>query len=128
MSDGGDGSVFRIGFAVLDRQIVDSDGENVGKVDDVEFEWREGAAPTMTALVSDTAALGPRIAGRLGRSWETLMGRLRPPDEEPTRIRLEDVEGFSPSTVLSVPAPPGMRPLETWVAEHVIGRIPGGRR
>ncbi|MEU0487600.1 hypothetical protein ABZ249_00120 [Nocardiopsis sp. NPDC006139] len=128
MSDGGGGSVFRIGFTVLDRQIVDAEGDNVGKVDDVEFEWREGEPPTMTALVSDTAALGPRIAGRLGRSWEVLLGRLRPPDEEPTLIRLEDVEQFDPSTVLSIAAPPGMRPMETWVAEHIICRIPGGRR
>jgi sporulation protein YlmC with PRC-barrel domain len=128
MSDGANDAVFRIGFTVLDRQIVDADGANVGKVDDVEFTWDEGEPPAMTALVGDTAALGPRIAGRAGLLWEAVLGRLRPPDEEPTRIPVGDVVEFAPATVLSTPAPRGMRPLETWVARHVIGRIPGGRR
>ncbi|CAL9381236.1 hypothetical protein SUDANB121_01071 [Nocardiopsis dassonvillei] len=128
MSDGVNGTVFRIGFTVLDRQIVDAEGGDVGKVDDVEFTWSEGEPPAMTALVGDTAALGPRIAGRLGLFWETVLDRLRPPDGEPTRIPLENVEEFTPTTVLNTSAPRGMRPLEAWVAEHLIGRIPGGRR
>jgi sporulation protein YlmC with PRC-barrel domain len=128
MSEGANDTVFRLGFTVLDRQIVDAGGVNVGKVDDVEFTWQEGEAPLMTALVGDTAALGPRIAGRFGLFWETVLGRLRPPDEAPTRIPVGDVVEFTPATVLSTPAPPGMRPLEEWVAHHVIGRIPGARR
>lgn len=128
MSDGADETVFRIGFTVLDRQIVDARGENVGKVDDVEFTWSEGEPPAMTALVGDTAALGPRIAGRLGLFWETVLGRLRPSDEEPTRISVEDVEEFAPATVLTTPAPEGMRPMESWVGRHLLGRIPGARR
>ncbi|MGW9349400.1 hypothetical protein [Nocardiopsis flavescens] len=128
MSDRDDGAVFRIGFTVLDRQIVDAEGANVAKVDDVEFTWTSGEPPAMTALVGDTAALGPRIAGRLGGFWETVLARLRPPDEEPTRIPVGDVERFVPATVLSTPAPRGMRPLEDWLGRRVLARIPGGRR
>ncbi|MGW8526499.1 MULTISPECIES: hypothetical protein [Nocardiopsidaceae] len=128
MSDEADGTIFRIGFTVLDRQVVDRGGENLGKVDDVEFTWREGEAPAMTALIIDAASLGGRIAGRFGRFWETVLERMRPPEEAPTRIPLTDVEEFAPTTVLSTDAPPGMRPLEAWMARHLIGRIPGGRR
>jgi len=121
-------TIFRIGFTVLDRQVVDRGGENLGKVDDVEFTWRVGEAPAMTALILDTASLGGRIAGRFGRFWEAVLERLRPLDDGPTAIPLTDVEAFEPATVLSTDAPRGMRPLEGWVAHHVIGRIPGARR
>lgn len=121
-------SVFRIGFAVLDRQIVDCDGEMVGKTDDVEFTWGEGRPPTMTALLTDSAALGPRIAGRLGRLWRTVMSKLRPSGHGPVRIPVSDVVAFSPATRLSTPAPEGSRVLEKWLSRNVIGRIPGAER
>ncbi len=126
--DQGRGSVFRIGFAVLDRQIVDRDGQPVGKTDDVEFSWEEGASPTMTALLTDSAALGPRLSGRLGRLWRTTLRRLRPSEHEPVRIEVGDVVEFSPTTHLSVPAPEGSRAAERWLSRNVIGRIPGAGR
>ncbi|MEU3016800.1 MULTISPECIES: hypothetical protein [unclassified Nocardiopsis] len=120
--------VFRIGFTVLDRQVVDRHGENLGKVDDVEFTWQPGRAPAMTALVVDAASLGGRLAGRLGRSWEAVLKRLRPLDHSPTTVAVSDVEEFTPTTVLSTRAPTGGRPVEDWIARNVIARVPGGTR
>ncbi|MFD6951965.1 hypothetical protein A6A08_10450 [Nocardiopsis sp. TSRI0078] len=122
------GDVFRIGFTVLDRQIVDRDGQYVGKTDDVEFSWEEGGPPTMTALLTDSAALGPRLTGPLGRLWRTMLNRLRPSEHEPVRIPVNDVEAFSPTTRLSTPVPEGSRTLENWLRRNFIGRIPGARR
>lgn len=120
--------MFRIGFAVLDRQICDRDGQNAGKVDDVEFSWEEGSSPTMTALLTDSAALGPRISGGLGRAWRAVLVRLRPFDhDEPVRIPVGDVEVFSPTTRLSTPAPEGSLALGRWLDRNVIRRIPGAR-
>lgn len=125
-----EGTVFRIGFTVLDRQVVDRDGVNLGKVDDVEFTRPEGQGgePNMTALIIDTAAIGGRISGRFGRYWEAVVERLRPQKEGSIAIPVEHVEEFAPTTVLSTRAPEGMHPLEKWVARHVIGRIPGARK
>lgn len=128
MAGGEHGEVFRIGFTVLDRQVVDRRGENMGKVDDVEFTWRPGETPMMTSLVVDAASLGGRIAGRLGRTWEAVLSRLRPLDHAPTTVPIEDVEEFTPTTVLSTEVPSDGRPVEDWIARHVIGRIPGARR
>lgn len=120
--------MFRIGFTVLDRQVVDRDGVNLGKVDDVEFTRREGEETSMTALIIDTAALGGRISGRIGRYWEAVVERLRPQNEGSIVIPVEHVEEFTPTTVLTTGAPEGTHPLESWVARHVIGRIPGARK
>ncbi|WP_420221192.1 hypothetical protein [Nocardiopsis algeriensis] len=118
-------AVLRLGFTVLDRQIVDREGNNTGKVDDVEFTWDGKRAPVMTALLTDTAALGPRLSGRLGRFWRTVMQRMRPTSDEPVRVPVEDVEEFSPSTRLRTAAPENAVIVEDWLREHVIGRIPG---
>ncbi|WP_231640809.1 hypothetical protein [Nocardiopsis sp. NRRL B-16309] len=120
---------FRIGFVVLDRQIIDGDGRPAGKVDDVELTWEEGGGPpVMSALLTDSAALGPRISGRAGRLWRSAMRRLRPSVSEPARIAVEDVAAFSPSTRLTTAAPEQANLAEAWLRDHVIGRIPGARR
>jgi hypothetical protein len=124
-----DETPFRVGFVVLDRQIIDKDGRPAGRVDDVELTWEEGGgAPVMSALLTDSAALGPRISGRAGRVWRSVMRRLRPRWREPARIAAEDVTGFSPTTHLSTAAPEQVHLVEHWLRDHVIGRIPGARR
>ncbi|NYJ33978.1 hypothetical protein [Nocardiopsis aegyptia] len=120
---------FRVGFVVLDRQILDRDGRPAGKVDDVELTWEEGGGPpVMSALLTDSAALGPRISGRAGRIWRSAMRRLRPSVPEPARIAVEDVTAFSPSARLSTAAPEQVGLVEEWLRDHLIGRIPGARR
>ncbi|MFD6100529.1 hypothetical protein ACFVWN_31710 [Nocardiopsis flavescens] len=100
----------------------------VNRADDVEFTWTAGEPPAMTAPVCGTAAPGLGIAGRLGGFREAILACLRPPDEEPTRIPVGDVERFVPATAPSTPAPRGMRPLEGRVGRRVPARIPGGLR
>ena len=56
-----------VGFDLLDRQILDRDGQDVGKVDDVEFGLDEHGVPYLTALLVGPHALGPRLGGWLGR-------------------------------------------------------------
>jgi sporulation protein YlmC with PRC-barrel domain len=115
-----------IGFDLLDRQIVDRDGEPVGKVDDVELTYRDGV-PYVGALLVGQQALGERIGGALGRWTAALARRMsEPPDRPPIRIGIDLVAGVDSAVHLSVarellPDPP----LETWLRDHLIGRIPG---
>lgn len=51
---------------LLDRQVVDSDGRLVAKVDDVELTWQAGGAIVPTGLLVGPPALLPRLGGRLG--------------------------------------------------------------
>jgi hypothetical protein len=93
-----------IGMDLLDRQIVDRDGEPVGKVDDVELDVDADGTPYVAALLVGQHALGQRIGGRLG-SWIAGTARRLSPDYH--RGPLPD------------PA------LESWLRDHLIGRIPG---
>jgi sporulation protein YlmC with PRC-barrel domain len=116
-----------LGYDLLDRQILDRDGEPVGKVDDVELDTDADGMPYVSALLVGQRALGDRIGGRLGRWIAGIARRLSPSvDDPPGRIPFDLVAEVDSAVTLSVrrerlPDPP----LEAWLREHLIGRIPG---
>jgi sporulation protein YlmC with PRC-barrel domain len=115
-----------IGLDLLDRQVVDRDGEPVGKVDDVELTYHHGV-PYVSGLLIGQQALGRRIGGGLGRWMVAVARRMsEPPDQPPIRIGIDLVADVGSAVHLSVarellPDPP----LETWLRDHLIARIPG---
>ncbi|NKQ52070.1 hypothetical protein HFP15_04160 [Amycolatopsis sp. K13G38] len=114
---------------LLDRQIYDRDGVEVGKVDDIEVTIPgDGGTPVLTALLCGPTALGPRLGGRLGMWWTAIGRRLRPNDElYPVRIPAELVTRFDRHEV-RLRAPAGELPTERlreWTREHIVRRIPG---
>jgi sporulation protein YlmC with PRC-barrel domain len=116
-----------IGFDLLDRQILDRDGRPVGKVDDVELTYDADGAPYISALLIGQQALGQRIGGVLGR-W--IAGTARKladtPDKKPIRIGIEQVSSINSAVNLSVRRELLQEPpLETWLRDHLINRIPG---
>jgi sporulation protein YlmC with PRC-barrel domain len=116
-----------IGFNLLDRQIVDRDGEPVGKVDDVELGYDDDGVPWVSALLVGQRVLGDRIGGILGRWMAGTAHRLSAePDRPPLRIAMDLVGEVTSAVNLTVsrellPDPP----LETWLRDHLVGRIPG---
>ncbi|MEV6909299.1 hypothetical protein [Amycolatopsis sp. NPDC051071] len=119
----------RVDFHLLDRQIIDPAGQKMGKVDDVEFDVDEHGRTTITALLIGQQPLGERIGGRLGQWISALAHRMRSDsDPGPLRIPFDDViEVDSEITI-------GLRrelfdtpPLERWLRDRIIGRIPGAR-
>jgi sporulation protein YlmC with PRC-barrel domain len=119
----------RVHFHLLDRQIVDRDGNPVGKVDDVELD----ADPTtgvvrLTALLSGQRVLGGRIGGLLGRWMASIAWRLASQNTPTLRIDVSVIDDIGSAITLNIRrellATP---PLEAWLGQHVIGRIPGAR-
>jgi sporulation protein YlmC with PRC-barrel domain len=116
-----------IGFDLLDRQILDRDGQPIGKVDDVELTYGADGTPFISALLVGQQALGHRIGGGFGR-WITDVARrlADPPGKKPMRISIDQVAAINSAVNLTVkrellPEPP----LETWLRDHLINRIPG---
>jgi sporulation protein YlmC with PRC-barrel domain len=116
-----------IGFDLLDRQIIDRDGAPVGKVDDVELTYDDTGTPHVTALLLGQEVLGDRIGGRLGRWIAGTARRLSDsPDRPPMRISIDLVTHVDSAVNLSVDrALLQDPPLETWLRDHLIQRIPG---
>ena len=115
-----------ISFDLLDRQIVDRDGIPVGKVDDVELGRTDDGRLYVAALLTGQQALGARFGGALGRWITDVAVRLDEHRLGPRRIGYDVVASIDSAVHLSIrrdllPAPT----LETWLDEHLIGRIPG---
>jgi sporulation protein YlmC with PRC-barrel domain len=105
---------------LLDRQVIDKDGRPAGKVDDLELTERKDGAPYVSAILSGSGALGPRISRRWGR-WGTWLTSLHRVD-----FSLVHRIGSDVSVIVSADDL-GAHDAERWARDHVIGHIPGAR-
>ncbi|MGI5128788.1 hypothetical protein ACQEVB_18420 [Pseudonocardia sp. CA-107938] len=125
------GRVLDLHLQFLDRQVVDCDGEPVCKVDDLELELDDEGRPYVTAILIGPRALGPRLGGRIGQWITAIAARLAQKETETTdtqRLDFRLVTDIDSAITVSRPvAELAVRPLERWVDEHVISRIPGSR-
>jgi hypothetical protein len=115
------------GLHLLDRQIVDRDGQPVAKVDDIELRERADGRLAVEALLVGPGAFGPRLGGRLGRWTVSIWRRLRPdPDPPPGRIDAGLVTGTDSAVHVSAAVDElGLDGLERWVRRYVVEPIPG---
>ncbi len=112
---------------LLDRQILDADGDLVGKVDDLELsDVKDGEDPRVLALLLGPQAYGQRLGGRLGR-WIASSGARLAGTEAPIRIPIELVADIGISVTLKERLDDLERlgRLERWLRDNFIGRIPG---
>ena len=117
---------------LMDRQLVDTHGRMVGKVDDVELEEREDGRLVVSGLLTGPGALGPRLGGGLGAmvtaTWSRLSGC---PSDQPRRVDFSLVDEIGTVVRLAVSRESsdveGLDGLETWMRDRVIGAIPGAR-
>ena len=112
---------------LLDRQILDSDGYLVGKVDDVELEQRDDGRIYVTGLLTGPGALGPRFRGALGTivasTWSRLSGL-----SEPRRIDWSQVAAVETAIRLAVSRDTAaVDGFEVWMRDRIIAAIPGSR-
>ena len=112
---------------LLDRQIVDRDGRRICNVDDLELEIGADGHPYVTGILVGSRALGQRMRGRIGHWIYAISARLADTDELP-RIGFEHVTGIGEDITVSRSRDElRIDPLERWVNDNVITRIPGSR-
>jgi sporulation protein YlmC with PRC-barrel domain len=115
-------------FHLLDRQIVDSAGELVAKVDDIECSVDSDGRVQLVALLAGQQVLGERIGGMIGRAMAAIARRFNEAESpQPLRIDYALVDRVEAEIILLVrrdtlPTPP----MEAWLSNNVISRIPGG--
>ena len=113
-----------IGREILDQQLVDRTGHNMGKVDGLVLELRDHAPPRVLAILSGGHVLARRIHPRL-ESWIVrITRRWGPKNDAPIRIPWSQVRKIGVDVRVDVEAGTTM-PWEHWVRDHIISRIPG---
>jgi sporulation protein YlmC with PRC-barrel domain len=76
---------------LLDKQVVDRNGREMGRVDSVILEMRAGAPPRVAAIELGPAVLAARVRPILGRWIGALEHAAGVGDGEPVRIAFEDI-------------------------------------
>jgi sporulation protein YlmC with PRC-barrel domain len=112
---------------LLDRQVTDPDDRFVCKVDDLELAVGDDGHPYVTAILVGPRALGPRIEGRLGHWFKAIAARLADSDDLP-KIDFSHVKDIGDDIRIDARRSElTVDPLERWVDNHIIARIPGSR-
>jgi len=121
------GEVVDAALELLDRQIVDANGELAGKVDDLELTFADeaGQPPYVSAILTGPGALSRRIGGRIG-AWIDQAHRKLAEESLPPSISFGVVKHVDNHVELSVTRDVlGTMRFDDWTREHVVDRIPG---
>jgi sporulation protein YlmC with PRC-barrel domain len=115
-----------LGQHLLDQQVTDRHGEQMGKVDGVVVELRSGKSPRVAALVIG----GGTAAERVHPGWARWLLRWRrrwgPKQDEPLEIPWSKVLKIGVDVKVDLEAErTSALAWEHWVRDHLIGRIPG---
>ena len=113
-----------LGREVLDQQLVDRTGINMGKVDGVVLELRGDRPPRVAAILTGGHLLARRLHPWI-ESWaRRLSAGCAPGTMEPLRIPWEKVKKIGVDVKVDVAGEEGM-PWEHWVRDHILRWIPG---
>jgi sporulation protein YlmC with PRC-barrel domain len=109
---------------VLDKQLVDHEGEKMGRADGIALEIRDGAPPRVDALELGFVVLAGRIHPRVEKirsRWSVRKtARYQIPWSQVQEVRPHEVQ--IDVRVLDTPA----YDWELWLRDKVIRRLPGG--
>jgi sporulation protein YlmC with PRC-barrel domain len=114
---------------LLDRQLLDRNGRMAGKVDDLELAPNEDGALVVTGILTGPGALGPRLPRWLGRRMVAVWSTIKHvPPREPNRIDYALISKIETAiTVAADREDLPTRPLEAWVRDHLIDKLPGAQ-
>ena len=114
---------------LLDRQIVDRDGNLAGKVDDLEFEFPDDpdGLPHVAAILSGLGALASHIGGDAGRWLAATERRLTEErDRHPSRIPFTLVRTIESAVEVDAERTDlDSNRGEQWTRDVIISKIPG---
>jgi sporulation protein YlmC with PRC-barrel domain len=108
---------------VLDKQLVDKKKKKLGKVDGLVIVLREGKAPRVGYIECGAAVWARRLGRWCERVALALNRRLGVRDKPRYRIPWSKVTKVDIEVVVDVDETP-LLAWETWLREHVVGRIP----
>jgi len=112
---------------VLDTQIVDRNGREVGRVDGILLEVRGDAPPRLAEVLIGASVLGSRVNPVLGRWVHGLEHALGIGNERPIQIDFSHVAEIGEKVKVDLTVgETHADTLERWIRTWVL-RIPGSR-
>ena len=110
----------------LDKQVVDTHGAKLGRVDGIVMNWEAGRQPSLSYIELGSVTRAYRISKWWGRFVERLLERFEAAAAGRSRISWRDVTptGNDVTAAVDAASTPALK-WERWLRANVIGRIPG---
>lgn len=110
---------------VLDKQVVDRNRRNVGRVDGVALELRDGRPPRVASVVLGGEVAMRRLGRRPARLAAWLRRVLAPAVAGPTTVPWESVTVIGKEIQIDAEAEatPALA-LEVWLRDNIVCRVP----
>jgi sporulation protein YlmC with PRC-barrel domain len=112
---------------VLDHPVLDRNGRDMGRVDGIELEFRNGEQPRVTSLLIGPSVLAERNGGWTQRVWRTLTNGSRF-ELAPVRVPLDGAILTRGAIRLNVAIGETGAPRIERLARQLIAHLPGARR
>jgi hypothetical protein len=111
---------------VLDNQLIDSTGQNAGKVDGIVLELRDGEPARVRYVEVGPITVANRFNRRFGAWVARLDARLGEGRGAPIRIPISRVTLDSPALRVDLTADSTpLMAFERWLRRAIVSRIPG---
>jgi sporulation protein YlmC with PRC-barrel domain len=112
---------------LLDKQVVDRNGREMGRVDGIIVEQREGGPPRLSTILIGASVLGERVHPAIGRWVAAVERALGLDNARPVPIAFNDIAEIDRRVKVDVAiGDTAAGAVERWVRGWVT-RIPGGR-
>jgi len=110
----------------LDKQVVDTHGAKIGRVDGIVMTWEAGRQPSLAYIELGSVTRAYRISARWGHFVERLQKRFDYAATGRSTISWRDVTptGNDVTAAVDSAKTPALK-WERWLRMNVIGRIPG---
>jgi sporulation protein YlmC with PRC-barrel domain len=111
---------------ILDQQVVDRKGEQMGKVDGIMVQLRDGKPPRVSQLMIGGGTAARRLHPRWGAWLLRWRRRWGPKDDQPLAVPWSRVLKIGIDVKVDLDAErTSALAWEHWVRDKIIGRIPG---
>jgi len=113
---------------ILDAQLVDAHGHNIGRVDGILLELRAGRPPRVAAMELGMVTLARRLHPRLARWLRAIAAKASPVAPRRVRIPLHMLRDIGVAVELAVDADadPKFLRVEMWLGRHGLARVTVG--
>jgi len=111
---------------LLDKQLVDREGEALGRVDGIIMAYSADAPPRITHFELGAQTLARRLPRPFRGALSALAHRLTPRGDDPYRIEVGRIVQLGRTIKIDIDGSrSAARKTELWIRDHVIARIPG---